>query len=139
MALAGMIGVVGCGGGGEQFLGTNSRTAVTLESTGINNLDLIVTERQGPPTDPGACSSTQVNFGCSRQFDVSSNTILFTTNSTASTQPYYAYVRNDGGNRERFLLVIDMDDEEKYRFVGEVLPGETFLIAKINRNTAGDP
>jgi hypothetical protein len=137
--LAGMILLTGCGSGAEQVLGTNSRTAVILESAGINNLDLIITEQQRPPTDPGACSNNQVNFGCTRQFDVASTTIEFTTQSIASTQPYYAYVRNDGSSRERFLFVIEMDDAEKFRFIGDVNPGETFLIARINRNSADDP
>lgn len=130
----------GCGGGNaSQTLGTNSRTEVYVESPTINNLDLIVTEQQGPPADPGACSNTQVNFGCSRQFNLASTIINFTTRSIASTQPYYTYIRNNSGSDQRFLIIITMDDQEKYRASGNVAAGDTFLVAKINRNSAGAP
>ncbi len=130
----------GCGGGNaSQTLGTNSRTEVYVESPAINNLDLIVTEQQAPPTDPGACSNTLVNFGCTRQFNLASTIINFTTRSIASTQPYYTYIRNNSGADQRFLIIITMDDTEKYRASGTVTAGDSFLVAKINRNSAGAP
>ena len=130
----------GCGGGNaSQTLGTNSRTEVYVESPAINDLDLIVTEQQGQPTDPGACSNAQVNFGCSRQFNLASTIINFTTRSIASTQPYYTYIRNNSGSDQRFLIIITMDDEEKYRASGNIAAGDSFLVAKISRNSAGAP
>jgi hypothetical protein len=138
--LMGLVALTaGCGSGGEQSLGTNSRTEVYLESTAIEDLDLIVAEQQGLPTDPGVCSNNQVNFGCTRQFGPASTIISFTTRSIASTQPYLAYVRNNGGSEHRFLIIVTMDDNEKYRATGTVAAGDTFLIARINRNSAGEP
>lgn len=140
-AVMGLVALTaGCGNGsGEQALGTNSRAEVYLESVNIEDLDLIVAEQQGLPTNPGVCSNNEVNFGCTRQFGPATTIIGFTTRSIASTQPYFAYVRNNSGSEQRFLIVVRMDDVEKYRASGTVAVGDTFRVARISRNSASEP
>jgi len=136
----GLALAAGCGSGGERVLGMNSRTEVYLESPDIDSLELIVSPSRGGPNVTNACDDTGNGFGCEQEFDFRSTLYRFTTNSQASTQPYYVYVRNRRNAEVDFFMVITMDDmgddKEKVRFTARLVPLATALVAQVHRNNA---
>jgi hypothetical protein len=130
--------VVGCGSGVSAVIGRNSLAEVSITSVHVNDLDLIISPKEGTATNPGACRDDQEAFGCVRVFITDKTTISFTTNSEASSSPYYVYIRNQGTSTHTVTLEIRMDGDRKVFKTLDVPAGVTNRYARIFRNNADD-
>jgi hypothetical protein len=129
---------VGCGSGVSAVIGRNSLAEVSITSVHVNDLDLIISPKEGTATNPGACRDDQEAFGCVRVFITDKTTISFTTNSEASSSPYYVYIRNQGASTRTVTLEIRMDGDRKVFKTLDVPAGTTNRYARIFRNNADD-
>lgn len=132
--------IAGCSGG-EQVLGANSRTEVVLESTGIDDLRLIISPEEGSANDADACTETDAgSLNCRLETPDPFTTILeFDTNSDASSRPYHVYIFNAGNTARQFSLDIVMDGGSKLTRTLTIDPGDTLFVARIFRNNADRP
>lgn len=130
--------LIGCGSGVSAVIGRNSAAEVSLTSIHVNDLDLIISPKEGAATDPGACRDDQGAFGCVRVFLTDRTTISFTTNSEASSDPYYVYIRNQGTSPRTVTLEVRMDGDRKVFKTVDVPAGVAIRYARIFRNNADD-
>jgi hypothetical protein len=132
--------IAGCSGG-EQVLGSNSRTEVTIESNNIDDLRLIISPLEGAANDSGACTETSAGtLNCTLETPDNFTTLLrFDTNSDASNRPYHVYVRNAGNATRQFSLDIRMDGTIKLSRNLTVDANQTLFVARIFRNNADRP
>ncbi len=130
--------LMGCGSGVSAVIGRNSAAEVSITSIHVNDLDLIISPKEGAATDPGACRDDQEAFGCVRVFITDKTTITFTTNSEASSSPYYVYIRNQGASARTVTLEIRMDGDRKVFKTLDVPAGVAVRYARIFRNNADD-
>ncbi len=136
-ALAGLA--TGCGSGSAGF-GTNSDVELIVSGQYMDEMRVVVSPQQGPFDDTQACRESSSGFGCTRQVTNTRVIYRFKTNSAASSNPYYVYLRNLNPNVSRVgVLRIYMDDKLKFELDFRVYPNETFHIANIYRNNAGAP
>lgn len=129
------LAAVGCGGGGAA-LGHNSDVQVIITSNDINDLLLITSPLRGGPDAFDSCSVDDPAVWCTTTTGATRDIIRFTTNSQASSDPYYVWVRNLSGGSRSFTLEVVMDGSSKY-FSDITLSGNrTDVFVDIRRNTA---
>ncbi len=131
--------VTGCGSGSAGF-GTNSDVELIVSGQYMDEMRVVVSPTEGPFDDAQACREGSAGFGCTRQVTNTRVIYRFKTNSTASSRPFYVYLRNLNPNVSRVgLLRIYMDDKLKFEMDFRVYPNETYHIANIYRNNASAP
>lgn len=129
----------GCGGSGS--LGLNSEFLLILIAdsvSDIQDLELIISPDQGGPNDPEACTDTVDNFGCVQRLLNRTTEIEFTSNSGASSSPFYVYVRNLANANRNFELDVEVDGDRKFVVRDTVFPNEDFRVLAVRRNSAED-
>jgi hypothetical protein len=125
----------GCGGGGAS-LGHNSNVQVILTSDDLADLEVIVSPRRGGPDDFDRCSIDSPNVWCDTQAGNRTDIIRFTTNSEASANPFYVWVRNFSNRTRFFTLEVRMDGTSQYFSNDSVGANRTDLYVQIRRNNA---
>lgn len=130
-----LIAALGCGGGGSA-LGRNSDVQVIIDSNNLNDLELIVSPLRGGPDAFDRCSVDDPDVWCTTQAGNSRDIIRFTTNSQASSDPYYVWVRNLSGNNRSFTLEVVMDNGSKYLSDITMAGNRTDVFVEIRRNNA---
>lgn len=126
----------GCGGGGESAFGHNSNVQVILTSDDLGDLEVIVSPRRGGPDDFDRCSIDSPNVWCDTQAGSRVDIIRFTTNSQASSDPYYVWVRNFSNRTRFFTLEVIMDGRSEF-FSNNSLPAnQTDVFVQVRRNHA---
>ncbi|MBX7135990.1 MAG: hypothetical protein K1X67_25250 [Fimbriimonadaceae bacterium] len=130
-----LIAALGCGGGGSA-LGRNSDVQVIIDSNNLNDLELIVSPTRGGPDAFDRCSIDDPDLWCTTQAGNSRDIIRFTTNSQASSDPYYVWVRNLSGGNRSFTLEVVMDGGSKYLSDITMAGNRTDVFVEIRRNNA---
>lgn len=124
----------GCGG--SRSWGVNSKFEVRAITGRADDLDLIVSPRERPAESTSACGREFSNFGCDRDFDDDALSIEFHSNSRASKEPFYVYLRSRHGKRVRAVdLEFYVDNELKETGSVDVDVDETVRIARVFRNS----
>ncbi|GEM_PF-6761249 len=131
-----VVFAAGCGGGGESSFGHNSNVQVILTSDDLGDLEVIVSPRRGGPDDFDRCSIDSPNVWCDTQAGSRTDIIRFTTNSEASSNPFYVWVRNFSGRTRFFTLEVRMDGRSEYFSNDSVTANRTDLYVQIRRNNA---
>lgn len=127
--------LVGCGGLGA-LLGQNADAIVTVNSANANSLDLIIAAAEGTENDPTACTVNSDGFGCTRTVNSSSLSYQFRTNEVSAASPYNIYIKNLSNTPVTETLIIQIDGRTIINKTNTVPANQTFLAAKIFRDSA---
>lgn len=126
--------LTGCGGG--TLFGSNSNIAVIASNPSQKGVELVVAPTQGRESDTAACTAASDGFGCAREINDLFITYRFQTNSLASQEPFFVYLRNTSESPRNVTLDIRVDNKQKVTESLLLLPKSTTLAAKIYRNNA---
>ena len=139
VAIFAVMPLTGCGGG-EGAFGVNSSVEVYAETdyaADMAEIDVITAPQEGWYDDWDACSYYATGFGCFRK-TIGSKYLSygFTTQSYASSRPYYLWVVNNSSRAITVYLEVKMDGTIKRYGNVRIAPNTASHQMNIYRNNA---
>ncbi len=139
LAIFCVMPITGCGGG-EDALGVNSTVEVYAETDTVADMadiDVITSPQEGWYDAWDACSYYATGFGCNRE-SVGSRYLSygFSTQSVASSRPYYLWVVNNSSRYINVYLEVKMDGTVKRYGNVRIAPNTASHQMNIYRNNA---